>query len=368
MDIMRSPKQNCATDSVSRLSLIGSASAKDGNERSTQTLPIRANKFPALLFGLLIAATGIGLYFLGVIIGFFHFFLDPHNQWRRLVELIVWYSGIPIVAGLILILGDLFLLLPKKRARDSVAWNPPSNCDLTVVLTAYNDEASIGASVEDFRSHPNVKRVIVVDNNSKDRTTEVARQAGALVVHETRQGYGYCVWRALHEGTQYSDTELTLLCEGDMTFRSYDIEKFLAYLPHVDIVNGTRIVEQLRAYRTQLTTSMYYGNFFAGKLLEAKHVGKGTFTDVGTTYKLCRNSALKRLLPLVNPEINLEFNAHFLDTALEYGFTIVECPVTFHNRVGISKGGNVSNGRAAKVGLKMIYGIVLGWKKPGSRR
>jgi hypothetical protein len=148
-----------------------------------------------------------------------------------------------------------------------------------------------------------------------------------------------------------------------MTFRAYDIDKFLAYIPHADLVNGTRIVEQLRARNTQLTTFMYYGNFFTGKLLEAKHVGRGTFTDVGTTYKLCRNRVLDRLLMLVDPDIDLEFNAHFLDTTLAHGFSIVECPVTFHNRVGASKGGNVSNARALKVGLRMMAGILFNrWK------
>ena len=130
-----------------------------------------------------------------------------------------------------------------------------------------------------------------------------------------------------------------------MTFRAYDIDKFLAYAPHADIVNGTRIVEQLRAFRTQLTTAMYYGNFLVGKLLEVKHLGRGTFTDVGTTYKLCRNSELVRLLPLLDPRVNLEFNAHFLDTALGHGFSIVECPVTFHARYGPSKGSLEQLGR-----------------------
>jgi glycosyltransferase involved in cell wall biosynthesis len=255
-------------------------------------------------------------------------------------------------------------LLPKKRNRKGILWVPPSNDRLTVVLTAYNDEASIGFAVEDFLLHPKVERVLVVDNNSKDSTAEVAHHAGAIVIHEPRQGYGFCVWRALHEASKFADTELTLLSEGDMTFRSFDIDKFLAYIPHAEIVNGTRIVEQLRAPRTQLTIFMYYGNFFVGKLLEAKHIGKGTFTDVGTTYKLCRNSALERLLPLLNPNINLEFNAHFLDTALRYGFGIVECPITFHNRLGESKGGNVNNFRALKVGIGMLKGIVIGWNKP----
>jgi hypothetical protein len=319
--------------------------------------------FPALMYGLLLAGLGFTVYFLGVMLRFVGLVVDPHGQLLSVIRGMIWCSGMPVVAGLILILFDLFVLLPRKRTRVDVAWDPPATLDLTVVLTAYNDELSIRPAVEDFVQHPRVKRVIVVDNNSKDRTAEVAREAGAVVVIELRPGYGHCVFRALSEGAGCHDTELTLLCEGDMTFRAYDIDKFLAYVPHADIVNGTRIVEQLRARRTQLTTFMYYGNFFAGKLLEAKHIGQGTLTDVGTTYKLCRNSALARLLPLLNPDINLEFNAYFLDTVLEYGFAIVECPVTFHDRVGVSKGGNVSNLRALKVGTRMILAIIFGWRR-----
>jgi hypothetical protein len=267
-----------------------------------------------------------------------------------------------------LIAVDLFLLLPFKRTRREVIWEPPRNTNVTVVLTAYNDEPSIGLAVRDFARRPEVVRVIVVDNNSTDRTSEVAREAGAEVVVEKQQGYGHCVWRALKEASSRQDCELTVLCEGDMTFRAYDVVKLLSYAPHADIVNGTRIVEQLRERDTQLTTFMYFGNFFAGKLLESKHIGHGTFTDLGTTYKLCKNSTLRTLLPLLDPSINLEFNAYFLDTALANGYSIVECPVTFHSRVGVSKGGNVSNLRALRVGLRMIWGIAVGWSSPRARR
>ena len=130
----------------------------------------------------------------------------------------------------------------------------------------------------------------------------------------------------------------------------------------MDIVNGTRTVELLLARDTQLSTFMYYGNLFVAKLLEAKHIGQSTLTDVGTTYKLCRRTALERLLPLLRPDmVNLEFNAYFLDTALAEGFALVECPTTFHPRIGVSKGGNTSNWRALTVGLRMIRGIVFGW-------
>lgn len=284
---------------------------------------------------------------------------DPLQIWLRSA---IWYTGAPVFSGLVLFAFDLLVLVPGNRRQTTVPFDEPAEKSLTVVLTAYNDEASIPLAVRDFQSHPLVRRVIVVDNNSKDRTSQVAREAGAETIIEKRPGYGRCVYRALSEALQFSDTPLTLLCEGDMTFRAYDIDKFMAYIVHAEIVNGTRIVEQLRERDTQLTTFMYYGNFFVGKLLELKHLGLGTFTDVGTTYKLCRNSALARLLPLLSPSVNLEFNAHFLDVALTNGIRIVECPITFHQRVGMSKGGNTSNIRALRVGMRMMTGLLISWK------
>ncbi|HEV2852094.1 MAG TPA: glycosyltransferase [Thermoanaerobaculia bacterium] len=316
---------------------------------------------PLLLYGLLSISGSLALYLFGVLIALPGRLLFPPAAFAAIHHRIVWYSGIPLLLGILLVALDLAFLAPLKRKRHGVRFEVPATTEVTAVLTAYNDEASIGEAVDDFRSHPRVKRVLVVDNNSADGTAETARRHGAIVVTEPRPGYGRCVHRALREGMAYEDTELTLLCEGDRTFRAFDVDKFLAYIPHADVVNGTRIVEQLRSPKTQLTTFMYYGNFFVGKLLEAKHLGTGTFTDVGTTYKLCRNSVLRDLLPRLNSAVNLEFNAHFLDTALRFGVEIVECPVTFFDRVGVSKGGNVSNLRALKVGLKMIKGLIFGW-------
>jgi len=305
---------------------------------------------------------GIGMYFGAIFLSILRLVLLQPEMFVNLITKLLWASGFPTTVGIALILVDLGVNFPKarKRAHDSpleILVEPM----ITVALTAYNDELSIGAAVQDFLAHPRVKRVIVVSNNSRDRTVERAQAAGAITVTEERQGYGYCVYRCLTEAARWEDTDLVALCEGDMTFRAADLDKFLAYIPHAEIVNGTRIVEQLREYETQLTTFMYYGNFFAGKLLEFKHLGKGTFTDVGTTYKVVRREAITDILQVMQPSVNLEFNAHFLDTALRYGFSIVECPVTFHPRVGVSKGGNINNLRAMKVGLRMIWGLTFGW-------
>ena len=303
------------------------------------------------------------MYFAGILFAVIRNVLALREPFRAWNEAVVWYSGVPVTVGLALVGLDLALMLPAKR-RQSHRGSPEPIGDRRVVvaLTAYNDDSSIADAVADFRTHPLVERVIVVDNNSQDKTSERASAAGATVVLETRQGYGRCVYRCYQEALAQSSAELIVLCEGDMTFRAKDLEKLLAYVDHADVVNGTRIVEQLRDYSTQLSTFMYYGNFFVGKLLELKHLGRGTFTDVGTTYKLVRRQSLQRLLPVLNPAVNLEFNAHFLDVALAHGERIVESPITFHPRVGVSKGGNVSNGRALMVGLRMMWGLCFGWR------
>ena len=321
-----------------------------------------ALRIPFLLYGLLAFSFGIAVYLIGVIMAVPRYLLGLNAVLLPLNEWLIWYSGVPVFAGIALALVDLLWLLRIRRDLQPLRFDVPRDRNVTVVLTAYNDEDSVGPAVRDFRGHPLVTNVIVVSNNSSDRTMERAIEAGATAVNEPAVGYGRCVFRSLTEALARSDSELILLCEGDRTFRAYDLDKLLAYVPHADIVNGTRTVERLREYTTQLSTFMNYGNFFAGKLLEAKHLGKSTITDVGTTYKLCRRAALEMLLPQLDASINLEFNAHFLDRALECGLFLIECPITFHPRVGVSKGGNVSNWRAFKVGTRMLVGIVLGWR------
>jgi hypothetical protein len=320
-------------------------------------------RVPLLLYGILLFCVGVGMYMIGVLMILPRFFLGLNALLLPMNEWIVWYSGMPITLGLALTTVDLFLFFPARRSTMEVRQDPIDKSGVTVALTAYNDELSIMAAVEDFLGHKLVRNVIVVSNNSSDATLERAAAAGAITFNEQAQGYGRCVYRCLSEALALDETELIVLCEGDRTFRAHDLDKFLAYAPHADIVNGTRTVERLRQHTTQLSTFMYYGNLFVGKLLEAKHLGRGTITDVGTTYKLCRRQALRQLLPRLDAGINLQFNAYLLDRALEAGLAVVECPITFHQRVGVSKGGNTDNRRALWVGSRMILGIIFNWKR-----
>ena len=323
-----------------------------------------AERLSLFYWGILLQCLAAAMYFVGILVSMVRLAFFFHNQQlREWNSAILWYSGLPATLAVLLIAADLFLLLPRKRRtprRLEVETDLTSSA--TIVLTAYNDEPSIRQAVADFKAHPRVQRVIVVENNSKDGTAAAARESGAIVVTEMAPGYGRCVYRCLQEALSYDDTDYIVLCEGDCTFRAQDIHKLFTFAAHADVVNGTRIVEQLRGESTQLTTFMYYGNFFVGKLLEVKHLGQGTFTDVGTTYKMIRRNVLPELLGCLDPSVNLEFNAHFMDTVLRRRMGMVECPVTFHPRVGVSKGGNTNDLRALSVGLRMIVGLTFGWR------
>jgi hypothetical protein len=332
-----------------------------GASAATDSFADRLARAPWLLYGIYLFCIGTALYLLGVSLVLPRYLLGLEEELRPAAEWLVWYSGTPISLGLAFALLDLLVFFERKRPTRQYREDLMADARVTVALTAYNDEASIALSVRDFLSHPRVARVIVVSNNSTDGTEREASGAGAIVVNEHRQGYGRCVCRCYVEALKFDDADLIVLCEGDRTFRAADIDKLVSFAPHADIVNGTRIVEALRARATQLTTFMFYGNLFVAKLLEAKHLGRSTLTDVGSTYKLVRRRALERLLPDLNPAVNLEFNAHFMDVALGRGLTLIECPITFHPRVGESKGGNVDNRRALQVGVAMMRGVTFGW-------
>lgn len=321
---------------------------------------IKASKpFPLALWGLTLLGIGFVVFSAVAILNIpLRLLFGETSQLRD----VTWWAGAPVVVGFLLVLFDIVFLSKIRRKGHTLSNEPISTSQVTVVLTAYNDEESIGEAVKDFSKHPQVKRVIVIDNSSKDRTSQVALAAGAIVHVESKPGYGQCVYRALFEGSKFEDTSVVVLCEGDMTFRASDISKLSSYIAHGDVVNGTRIVEQLRSPVTQLTNFMFWGNFAGAKLLEFKHLGRGTITDLGTTYKMCRSSFLRQHLTEFDPRVNLEFNAHFLDTVLGKGYKLVEAPVTFHPRVGLSKGGNVSDARAIKVGLRMFTGLFFSWK------
>ena len=231
---------------------------------------------------------------------------------------------------------------------------------VVATLTALDDEEAAGEVVRDFRDHAGVASVIVVDNGSVDRTEEVATTAGAHVVREPKRGYGHACQRALREGLR-SGYPIVVLCEADRTFRAGDIEQFVAYLQYADLVVGSRTHGALLNSDSQLNSFFILGNLFVAKLLQARYWdwltgGRVRLTDAGCTYMAIREDALRRILPFLEAG-GSQFVPHLLMVALERELNVVQVPVTFWKRVGVSKGGNANWRKGFSLGCAMLWQI-----------
>jgi len=249
---------------------------------------------------------------------------------------------------------------PGQRVCQGDSSSPKKVC---VALTALNDEEAIYPAVKEFSSQPDVVEVIVVDNNSRDNTAVNAMKAGARVVREERQGYGYACIRALREALLCDDADIIVLAEGDMTFRGSDIAKMLPYLDDVDMVVGSRTHRALVDPDSSMNSMFYvWGNLFLAKVLQMRFLtrtfmGKVRLTDVGCTMRAVQKEALAQIIDDLTVG-DLHFSPHMIKVALRNGLNIVEVPVRFRKRVGVSKGAGGDKRLAVKVGLRMLQDIL----------
>ena len=250
----------------------------------------------------------------------------------------------------------------ENSSRKSEYLSVSSDYKVYVTLTAYNDQEAIPLAVKEFVSQKNVVKVIVIDNNSHDETAERARKAGAVVIHEEKQGYGHACIRGLREALSFDDANVIVLAEGDMTFCARDISKLLPYIPDVDMVLGTRTHMPLVSSDAQMDWFLLWGNLFLGKLIQMKFfngrfLGRVRLTDAGCTMKAIRREALERIINNLSVGGDY-FSPHMIMVALKKGLRVIEVPVNFRRRVGISKGASQNRRRALGIGLKMIWHIL----------
>ena len=118
---------------------------------------------------------------------------------------------------------------------------------IAVLLPCYNEEAAIGTTVRAFRAALPLAQVYVYDNNSKDRTAEVAREAGAIVRNEPRQGKGNVMRRMFAD----VEADVYVLADGDDTYDASQAPELIAKLvtEELDLVTGRRVHTEAAAYR-----------------------------------------------------------------------------------------------------------------------
>src|SRR5688500_12716585 len=199
---------------------------------------------------------------------------------------------------------------------------------VTVILPAYNEEQYIRVAVEDFAATGVVDEIIVVDNNSRDRTAEEARTTTARVVQETSQGYGFALRRGLRE----AKGDLIIMAEPDGTFIGRDVLKLLAYSEDFDMVCGTRTTRELVWAQANMGWFLRIGNWTVAKILQFLFGGP-SLSDCGCTLRLTHREALNRIQDALTVG-----GSHFLPEmvilGLKNNLKIIEVPVNYRGRIG----------------------------------
>jgi len=231
---------------------------------------------------------------------------------------------------------------------------------VSVIFPAYNEKENIAQAVKEFLATGVVDEVVVVDNNSRDGTGELAKKAGAKVFLETRQGYGWANRRGLAE----AKGDLLITAEPDGTFAADDIFKLLAYADEFDVVFGTRTSKGLIWPGAKMNRFLRIGNLAVAKLLEYLHNGP-CLTDVGCTMKLLHRDALKKIQTQFTVGGN-HFSPELMVLCIKNRLKCVEIPVNYKSRIGHSKI-TTDNSKAFKLGLKMIW-LIISYRFKKQRR
>ena len=176
---------------------------------------------------------------------------------------------------------------------------------IAVLVPCYNEEIAIARVVMDFRAALSAATIYVYDNNSRDRTVEMARAAGAIVRREAHQGKGHVVRR------MFSDIEadIYVLVDGDATYHAPSARDMIAMLlaERLDMVVGARVDHEEAAYRR--------GHRLGNQLLTAfvANMFGNSFADILSGYRAFSRRFVKSFPALSGGfEIETELTAHAL--------------------------------------------------------
>lgn len=185
----------------------------------------------------------------------------------------------------------------------------PPSIRIAVLIPCFNEGATIAIVIAGFRKALPTADIFVYDNNSSDRTTAVAREAGAEVRSERRQGKGHVVRRMFAD----VDADIYVLVDGDATYDAASAPRMIDMLlsDHLDMVVGLRVDRVQAAYRPGHRT----GNLILSSFLSS--VFGQAFKDILSGYRVFSRRFVKSFPVLSGGfEIETELSVHALELAL----------------------------------------------------
>ena len=221
---------------------------------------------------------------------------------------------------------------------------------IKVIIPAYNEENSITKVIKDIPS--NVDEVIVVSNNSTDKTEQNAAEAGATVLTEPRKGYGYACLKGMDyianlKAPQHPD--IIVFLDGDYSDYPEQLTQLVAPIINdkIDFVIGSRV----KKYRElgSMTPQQVFGNWLATFLMRLFFNAK--YTDLGPF----RAIKYKKLVQLKMEDKTYGWTVEMQLKAIKKGYSYTEIPMKYRNRIGVSKVSGTLKGTIF-AGMK-----ILGW-------
>jgi glycosyltransferase involved in cell wall biosynthesis len=217
---------------------------------------------------------------------------------------------------------------------------------IKVIIPAYNEEKAIGNVIKEI---PNsVSEIIVISNNSTDNTIQVARDAGATVLSESRKGYGFACLKGM-EYIASLDTkpDIIVFLDGDYSDYPEELLKIIAPIQNenIDFVIGARVASLREKH--SMTPQQVFGNWLATTLM--KYFFRAKFTDLGPF----RAIKYDKLLALKMEDKTYGWTVEMQLKVLKQKMTYREIPVRYKNRIGISKVSGTVKG-TIMAGIKII--------------
>ena len=201
---------------------------------------------------------------------------------------------------------------------------------VNVIIPALNESAAISKVIGDIPDF--VQEIIVVDNGSTDTTAEMAKNAGATVLHESKKGYGHACLKGL-DYLKNSDqkTDIVVFLDGDYSDYPEQMSDVITPITdnNMDFVLGSR--KKNLSEKGAMQPQQRFGNWLATRLMTLFFNSK--FTDLGPfraiKYEVLNSLDMRDQTYGWTVEMQLKI--------LKQKFTYCEIPVKYRNRIGVSK-------------------------------
>ena len=219
-----------------------------------------------------------------------------------------------------------------------------------VLIPCYNEELTIEKVIKDFKKELPDADIYVYDNNSKDKTAQIAKANGAIVKHEYRQGKGNVVRSMFRD----IDADIYVMVDGDDTYPAEEVHKLIKPVQEgrADMAIGDRLTNG--TYQKENKRHFHeFGNNLVRKSINVLFNTK--LKDIMTGYRVF-NKVFVKNMPVMSPkfEIETEMSLHALDKK----FIIEEIPIVYRDRPE----GSVSKLNTVSDGMKVIKTIIKMFK------